>query len=236
MATVGSVITKVRAVLQDTTSVRWPDSELIEWINDAQHEIALIKPDATAVNESIPLVGGTKQSVPDNALRLLRVVRNMQDAGVGLGGRAIRLVDREILDAQDPNWHDPLTTGMSAFDTVVKHYMYDEQDPLHFYVYPGVDGQIRPVPMIEIVYSAEPTKVDSLNDVLSVPDLYINAVLNYVLYMAYMKDAEYAGNTQRAASHYQIFGASVTGKGQIDVITTPNADGRTNPNLTATGG
>ena len=71
---------------------------------------------------------------------------------------------------------------------------------------------------------------------LSVPDLYINAVLNYVLYMAYMKDAEYAGNTQRAASHYQIFGASVTGKGQIDVITTPNADGRTNPNLTATGG
>ena len=82
MATVGSVITKVRAVLQDTTSVRWPDSELIEWINDAQHEIALIKPDATAVNESIPLVGGTKQSVPSNALRLLRVVRNMQDAGV----------------------------------------------------------------------------------------------------------------------------------------------------------
>ena len=189
MATVGSVITKVRAVLQDTTSVRWPDSELIEWINDAQHEIALIKPDATAVNESIPLVGGTKQSVPSNALRLLRVGRNMQDAGVGSGGRAIRLVDREILDAQDLNWHDPLTTGMSAFDTVVKHYMYDEQDLCTFTFTPASTGRSA-CPHDRNRVPAEPKKVDSLNDVLSVPDLYINVALNYVLYMAYMKDAE----------------------------------------------
>ena len=39
-----------------------------------------------------------------------------------------------------------------------------------------------------------------------------------------MKDAEYAGNNQRAANHYQLFTASVTGKGQIDVITTPNLE------------
>lgn len=235
MASVGSVIDKVRAVLQDTTSVRWPDSELIEWVNDAQHEIALIKPDATAINESIPLAGGTKQSLPANALRLLRVIRNMQDATVGIGGRAIRIVDREILDAQDPNWHDPFSTGLSAFDTVVKHYMYDEQDPLHFYVYPGIDGQIRPVPMIEIIYSAKPADVVSRASQLSVPDLYVNAVMNYVLYMAYMKDAEYSGNSQRAASHYQIFAASVTGKGTVDAMTTPNVDVRANP-MTATGG
>ena len=51
--------------------------------------------------------------------------------------------------------------------------------------------------------------------------------MNYVLYMAYMKDAEYAGNAQRASSHFQIFTTSVTGKGQIDAITNPNIERRT---------
>jgi hypothetical protein len=44
--------------------------------------------------------------------------------------------------------------------------------------------------------------------------------------MAYMKDAEFAGNAQRASSHFQLFTASVTGKGQIDAITNPNMDRR----------
>ena len=48
--------------------------------------------------------------------------------------------------------------------------------------------------------------------------------------MAYMKDAEYAGNSQRAANHYQLFTASVTGKGQVDALTTPNLEAaRTTP-------
>ena len=73
------------------------------------------------------------------------------------------------------------------------------------------------------------------SDDLSIPDIYANAVMNYVLYMAYMKDAEYAGNSQRAANHFQLFTASVTGKAQVDLITTPNAESRSNPNLTASG-
>jgi len=47
-----------------------------------------------------------------------------------------------------------------------------------------------------------------------------------VLYMAYMKDAEYAGNQQRASSHFQLFTASVTGKGQIDAVTNQNIERR----------
>lgn len=234
--TVGSVVDKARAVLQDTTSVRWPDDELIGWVNDAQREIALIKPDASSKNETMPMVPGTKQSLPTDGLRLLRVVRNMTDATSNIGGRAIRLVSREILDAQQPEWHDPNTTGESAFGDVVKHYMYDEQDPLHFYVYPGISNipNGATIPHIEIIYSGNPADVTQMADNISIPDLYQNAILNYVLYMAYMKDAEYAGNAQRASSHYQIFTAAVTGKGQVDVITTPNIESRSNPNLTAT--
>ena len=229
--TVASVIDRVQVTLQDTTGIRWPEtSELILWVNDAQREVALLKPDASATNDTITLVTGTKQTIPSTGNRLLRVVRNMSAASGGTGKRSIRLVSREILDAQTPDWHDPTVSGDAAHGSVVKHYMYDEQDPRNFYVYPGVSGTAH----IEIVYSANPTAV-AANGNLSIPDLYANAVMNYVLYMAYMKDAEYAGNSQRAANHYQLFTASVTGKAQVDLITTPNAESLSNPNLTAGG-
>jgi hypothetical protein len=39
-----------------------------------------------------------------------------------------------------------------------------------------------------------------------------------------MKDAEYTGNSQRAGNHYQLFMAAVTGKSQLDLVTSPNAN------------
>lgn len=218
--TVQSVIDRVQTTLQDTTGVRWPVvSELVLWINDAQREIALLKPDASAKNETLTLATGTKQSIPSDGNRLLRAVRNMSAASNGTGKRSVRLVSREVLDAQTPDWHDPTVSGDAAHTSVVKHYIYDEANPRNFYVYPGVSGSAY----LEIIYSANPSTVTQ-SDNLEVPDLYGNAVMNYVLYMAYMKDAEYAGNSQRAANHYQIFTSSVTGKGQVDAITTPNMD------------
>ena len=221
--TVQSVIDRAQTVLQDTTGVRWPViAELVLWINDAQREIALLKPDASASNATVTLATGTKQDIPSGGNRLLKVVRNMSAASSGTGKRAVRLVDREVLDAQTPDWHDPTVTGDAAHTTIVKHYIYDESNPRNFYVYPGVAGSSY----VEIIYSSNPATVaQSAN--LSIPDIFANAVMNYVLYMAYMKDAEYAGNAQRASSHFQIFTTSVTGKGQIDAITNPNIERRT---------
>lgn len=218
--TVQSVIDRVQTTLQDTTGVRWPVvSELVLWVNDAQREIALLKPDASAKNETVTLVTGTKQAIPSTGNRLLRAVRNMSAASGGTGKRSVRLVSREVLDAQTPDWHDPTVSGDAAHTNIVKHYIYDEQNPRNFYVYPGVSGNAY----LEIIFSANPTTV-AQNGNLDIPDIYANAVMNYVLYMAYMKDAEYAGNSQRAANHYQLFTASVTGKGQVDALTTPNLE------------
>jgi len=215
---VQSVIDRVQTTLQDTTGVRWPVvNELVLWINDAQREIALLKPDASAKNTTITLATGTKQDIPSDGNRLLRVVRNMSAASGGTGKRSVRLVQREVLDAQTPDWHDPTVTGDAAHTNIIKHYVYDEQNPRNFYVYPGISGSAY----LEIIYSANPSTV-AQGDNLDYPDIYANAVMNYVLYMAYMKDADYAGNNQRAASHFQIFTTSVTGKGQVDALTTPN--------------
>ena len=220
--TVQSVIDRVQTVLQDTTGVRWPVvAELVLWINDAQREVALLKPDASAVNATITLATGTKQDIPSGGNRLLKVVRNMSAASNGVGKRAVRLVDAEVLNSQTPDWHDPTVSGDAAHTNIVKHYIYEEANPRNFYVYPGVQGNAY----LEIVYSANPTAVTQ-SDNLSIPDIFANAIMNYVLYMAYMKDAEYAGNQQRASSHFQLFTASVTGKGQIDAVTNPNMERR----------
>lgn len=218
--TVQSVIDRVQAILQDTTGIRWPVvSELVLFVNDAQREIALLKPDSSASNTTVTLATGTKQSIPTDGNRLLRVVRNMSAASGGTGKRSIRLVSREILDSQTPDWHDPTVTGDAAHTNIVKHYIYDESNPRNFYVYPGVSGTAY----AEIVYSANPSTVNQSGN-LSIPDIFANAVTDYVLFRAYTKDAEYAGNTQRASTHYNLFINSVTGKAQIDVITSPNTD------------
>jgi hypothetical protein len=220
--TVQSVIDRVQKTLQDTTGVRWPVvDELVLWVNDAQREIALLKPDASAKNTTISLVAGTKQEIPSEGNRLLRVVRNMSAATNGSGRRAVRIVSREVLDAQTPDWHDPSITGDAAHAAIVKHYIYDEQNPRNFYVYPGVASPAASY--VEIIYSANPATV-AQNGNLDIPDIFANAVMNYVLYMAYMKDAEYAGNQQRASSHFQLFMSSITGKAQLDAITSPNFD------------
>lgn len=220
--TVQSVIDRAQTVLQDTTGVRWPVvAELVLWVNDAQREIALLKPDASATNATITLATGTKQDIPSGGNRLLKVVRNMSAASNGTGKRSVRLVDREVLDAQTPDWHDPTVSGDAAHTTIVKHYIYDEANPRNFYVYPGVAGNAY----LEIIYSSNPAVVTQSGN-LSIPDIFANAIMNYVLYMAYMKDAEFAGNAQRASSHFQLFTASVTGKGQIDALTNPNMERR----------
>jgi len=222
--TVQSVIDRVQTVLQDTTGVRWPVvDELVLWVNDAQREIALLKPDASAANDTVTLVTGTKQSIPSDGNRLLKVVRNMSAASGGTGKRAVRLVNREVLDAQTPDWHDATSSSGTdaAHGAIVKHYLYDEANPRNFYVYPGVEGNAY----LEIIYSGNPAVV-TLSDSLSIPDIFANAILNYVLYMAYMKDAEFAGNANRASTHFQLFTASVTGKGSVDAMTNPNMERR----------
>ena len=147
---VNDVINKVQETLQDTAGIRWNETnELIQWLNDAQREIALLKPDATSENTTVTLATGTKQSIPSDGNRLLRVMRNMSAASGGNGGRAIRLVARDVLDTQTPTWHDPAVTGDAAHANVVKNYIYDEQDPKNYYVFPGVSGSTY----IEIVYS-----------------------------------------------------------------------------------
>jgi hypothetical protein len=210
---VNDIVDKAEIILQDTTNTRWPASELIGWLNDAQLEIVLQKPEASITNESVAMTAGTKQSLPASGIQLIDVIRNM-GAGGATPGNAIRIIDRKILDAQVPDWH--LTAGAAA---VIEHYMFDERDPENFYVYPPSDATTQ----IEIVYSSAPTTVTAGQNI-SLADVYANCILDYILYRAYSKDADYAANSQRAVGHFKAFMTSLGKRDQVEVAFDPNTD------------
>ena len=205
------ILSRVRNVLQDNTGVRWTDGELFDYLSDAQREIANIRPDATATHSNVQLATGTEQSIPSDGLRLIKVVRNMSGtASSSTGARSIRVVTEDSLNSTEPNWHDPTVTGDAVHGTSVKHYIFDGDDPRKFYVYPGVAGNA----FVEVVYSKNPTSIGAASTLIQVDDIFANALMNFVLYRAYLKDAEFAGNQQRAGNHYQVFTQSLA-RGQI---------------------
>lgn len=209
---IASLIVRAGDLLQDVTNIRWTQDELLRWLNDGQREIVLQRPEASAVNASVLLVSGTKQTLPALGLRLLDLPRNM-GVGGSTPGRAIRLVQREVLDAQLPDWHS------STASVPVKHFMFDERNPRNYYVYPPVPAS--PTAYAEAIYSTAPTDC-TLGGNLNLDDIYGNVILDYVLYRAYSKDAEYAANGQRAVAYYQVFASALGIKDAADMKASPN--------------
>lgn len=220
--TAQSVVNKVQVILQDTTGVRWPDSELLDWLNDGQREIVLYKPNAFIKNLAVRMAGGTKQSLPADGVQLIDVVRNMGTNGT-TPGRAVRITMREVLDSQLPDWHSETP------NSVVKHYAYSMLDPKNFYVYPPQPAAGQGY--IELVYGASPTDT-TLVGTITLDDIYQNVLVDYILYRAYSKDTEYAADQNRAAAHQNAYIAALTGKAKVEVGANPNSMAPANPNVT----
>lgn len=203
------VIGKAQAVLQDTTGTRWGSLELLGWLNDGQREICMLKPAISATNKRTTLVSGTKQEIPDEGMQVLRIIRNLSSTGAG--GKAVRVISRDVLDTSQPMWHS------SKPQAIADHYIFDDLDPRTFYVYPPNDGS----GYVEVVYAVEPTKIEQGDDI-SIPAIHSNNLLDYILYRAYAKESDDAGNAQRSNQHYQAMVSSLGVKVQVDAVTSPN--------------
>lgn len=211
-----SILTKDQIILQDTTGIRWPiDGELLGWLNDGQREVVLHKPESCVKNESVALtVGATKQTIPATGIMLMDVTRNMGSAG-STPGKAVRLVSRDVLDAQRPDWHSDANAAGA-----IQHFMYDPRDPKTYYVYPKAPATAH---YLEVVYSSAPVDCATTAATIGIDDIYANALVDYVLYRAYSKDAEYAQNANLAIAHYTAFANALGIKTQNEQSRNPNS-------------
>ncbi len=219
--TAANILARVNNILQNTGNIRWSSSEQLEYLNDGQREIANFRPDATAVDANVQLVAGTQQTIPADGLRLISVNRNMSGTATSAtGGRAVSKVNLDVINSEEPSWHDPTVTGKAAHGAIVKHYMFDNRDPRKFSVYPGVAGNAY----VEVVYSKNPTNLTSTSDTIEVDDIYVNALINFVLYRSFLKESEFAANFERAGAHYQIFTQNLGIGAQLSQFSQPEQE------------
>lgn len=212
------LISRHQTITVDTNKTRWPALELQNWLNDAYREISLVRPDVNTTSGTFNCAAGVRQVLSGqfpNATTLVDVVRNMAS---GSRLRAITKIGRRVLDEQIPDWY--AKTGVQD----IEHFIYDPVLPKEFMVYPPAASGAQ----VEIVVASVPTAhtltETQLNnaattETIRIDDSYANAILDYMLYRAFTKDTDYAGNAQRASLHYQAMQNAIGAKSVADSST-----------------
>jgi hypothetical protein len=207
-----AIIDKVAgAILNDRNKVRFLQADLLASLNEAQRVVVAIDPSAYSTYLTFTCASGVKQALPSNVSSLLGVSHNL---AAGVPGRTIDVVKRETLDIPNPNWRK------GTQKTEVRHIVADDEAPSFFDVYPPVVGGTQ------IVLKVAMIPADTAADVaITLEDTYESALMNYMLFRAYSKNSEFAGNAERATMYYQAFMGLVATKGQVDPASS--AEGKT---------
>ena len=240
---VKDVFYRASVLLQDASPqfVRWTEREMVAWLNDAQRAVSKYLPSSCSRIDSIKLSPGTRQSIasilaasmkpgdgstPANVggVALLDVIRNMGADGATTG-RSVRVVSREVMDSQAPDWHSrPAATAIDQF-------MFDPRTPKYFYVSPPVHATTAV--WVECAYMADPVQIvwpgsatfgmDGTSTVaISVDDKHVDDLVNYIVARAYSKDAEFASNAAQANTYTQLFLTSLNAQATALTGVNPN--------------
>lgn len=212
MSTAKSVIDKAAILLTDVGNKRWTRSELLGWLNDARRQLVLLKPATNNAVVAHKLVPGSRQSIPADGYMLLGITHNLGADGL-TPGAAIRIISREVLDSYMPTWHS------ATKEDTVQNYVFSMQDQTAFYVYPPSTGNN----FINLNYSRYPTALTAETQDLAVHEILEGAVLDYIMYRATGKDAEYASMQALSQRYYESFKDAMGSK--------ELGEGENNPNL-----
>lgn len=179
-----------------TDGTRITESDWIDYINQAVLQILLIRPDANAVLQSVLLVEGTKQTIPDDGHVFIDIIRNMGEFGV-TPGIVVVGADRASLDRFDPNWHT------NDFAVAIKNYMFDKRFPRRFYVSPPV-SDTTPV-YVELAYCQMPDKIELSSENLPLTDPYYTPIKDWALNLAFSMDMDSHMNSILADKYQEMF-------------------------------
>ena len=204
----GQLIRNVARTLNDPEHVRWTLEDLVAWMNAGCMEVCRVRPEANEKSVVLNLTQGTRQSIRPNDLQLIRIIRNVP------GGRAVRMVATETLDAVLPSWHN------APRSDEVQEYAWDYREPTVFWVYPPA----RETAKLECAISVQPVPVsvpsnpaNPVYDPFPLPDRYAQSVEAWMLYRAYMQDTG-TGSGPKAQTWSQYFyhslGVGVQGRSE----------------------
>lgn len=203
--------------VQDTDKVFWENADWLMFANDGRTQLWELKPRIFETTEDMTLSLGVDQAVP-NASKLFYEASSNKSH---ISKRAITVVSEELLSRSRPNWRSEAPSAR------IVHYMYDEQRPGNFKVYPpAVAGSV-----IEVRYAKPPVELVTANIDGTIPYLLIDEGTQYVALGYYMKARAYlkGANTSngygaKASSWIQLFQETVIGESNAKTRNSPNAN------------
>lgn len=190
--TIKSILDTVSRELTDESRTVWSLADMVGYYNSAIAAIANYRPDIFA--ETIPLscAAGTRQDIPAGAVKFIEVERNT-------GGRKIRYIERGQLDDQDPDWMASI--GSSAAEA----YCYQVTNPRAFWLYPGVTAGTS----VDLVLSVLPEQATEASvtagEATPIDATWHTPLMDWIIYRAYMRDADDVVNSNRGQMHLQSF-------------------------------
>lgn len=211
------ILQNVNFILDDPNNTFFSLSQKIAAINSALQALVSYRPDAASLTAMMLLVAGTRQTLPSDGVRLLKVIRNRGVSGLSDAGRAIRKADMLVQDALIPDWHT--TTGQTTID----EYFYDSITPKDFYVYPP--APVSPIIGIDISYVRVLPTITAGTDIFPVDEYFAPAIQEWMLYSLWCGDDEQNPNYAAARSHQKTFFDLLQIKSASDGAVNPKSKG-----------
>lgn len=211
------ILQNVNFALDDPNNTKFSLTQKILAINSALQALVSYRPDAASYTTMMLLVAGTRQTLPSDGVRLLKVIRNRGQSGLSDAGRAIRKADMLVQDALIPDWHE--TTGQ----TVVDEYFYDSITPKDFYVYPP--APVSPIIGVDISYVRVLPTITAGTDAFPVDDYFSSAIQEWMLYLLWGGDDKQNQNYADARSHLSTFFQLLQIKASSDGAVNPKSKG-----------
>jgi hypothetical protein len=197
-----NVITEVRRILQDTNApLRYSDTVLLGFANQALKRIAVLRPDLFAyIGEITTTAGAVIQSAPSDSIRIMEIFQVKNGSGV-------TETSREALDQTYPTWMND-TAGATV------NWMRHVRNPNRFFIYPKAPaGQI-----LIGEYAQTPKDYTADEDVALLPDAFFPVVVDATVFVAESVDNEHV-NSNRAQLFQQSFTQALGVSAQGRVIT-----------------
>jgi hypothetical protein len=176
---------------------RWSLAALYEYITEALEQLAALRPELFTVSRVVQLTPGANQRIPDDFGKLLEVTQNTDENGVP--GAPI-LQSNYVLMKHFNKPHCNMVDGVTS-------YKMNPNNQRVFIVNPPATA--HPQQYVEVLGQINPVNITSTMQVLDLPggsvNTYYNALKDWALYRAFMRDTESQSSLARAQHHYESF-------------------------------
>ena len=194
----------------DGDGARITGADWIRFLNRALIALINVRPDSYAIRLAHLLTAGVYQTVPDDCVKLMDVLRNLGAGGI-TDGPPITKANKEDIEAIAPTWYS--AAGVSGNITA---YCYDERQPQQFLVYPRTLGAWY----VEILYAASKSMV-SYNELMPTRPNFDVPLVDYMLYSAYSIDEDSVQNRDLAIKYLNKFYSDLGISAQTQAMVGP---------------